>query len=66
MGAAPGERREAFLRTLATLYVRGAALDWRTLYPRTGNDVELPTYPFQRVRCWLDPAEMRSYRRAPA
>jgi acyl transferase domain-containing protein len=66
LGAAAGERREAFLRTLATLYVRGASIDWRALYPRTGKDVELPTYPFQRVRCWLDPTEMRSYRRPGA
>jgi acyl transferase domain-containing protein len=65
LGTAAGGRREAFLRTLATLYVRGAALDWRALYPRTGRDIELPTYPFQRVRCWLDAAQMRSYRRAP-
>jgi acyl transferase domain-containing protein len=62
-GGAAGERRVAFLRTLATLYARGAALDWRALYPRAGVLLELPTYPFQRVRCWPDPAQIRSYRR---
>jgi acyl transferase domain-containing protein len=65
LGAAAAGRRDAFLRTLATLYVRGAALDWRALYPRTGADIEPPTYPFQRIRCWLDPTQVRSYRRGP-
>jgi acyl transferase domain-containing protein len=63
LGAGKGGRREAFLRTLATLYVQGASLDWRALYPRTGAGIELPSYPFQRIRCWPDPTQIRSYRR---
>ncbi|HYV84962.1 MAG TPA: hypothetical protein VFB49_03540, partial [Patescibacteria group bacterium] len=63
LGAAASERREAFLRTLASLYVRGASLDWKALYSRTGSGLELPTYPFQRVRCWPDPTQIRFDRR---
>jgi acyl transferase domain-containing protein len=65
LGAGAAGRREALLRTLATLYIRGASLDWRALYPRTGTDIEPPTYPFQRTRCWPDATQIRSYGREP-
>lgn len=42
------------LESLATLYTRGAAIDWRAFdesYQRT--KVALPRYPFQRQRYWL-------------
>ncbi|MEO5346140.1 MAG: amino acid adenylation domain-containing protein [Magnetococcus sp. YQC-9] len=42
------------LRSLATLYTRGAQIDWNGLYrhhPR--RKVSLPTYPFQRTACWF-------------
>ncbi|MFI0857642.1 type I polyketide synthase, partial [Streptomyces sp. NPDC021098] len=54
-----GGRAEAETLTaaLATLHVRGAALDWEELFAGTGaHRVELPTYPFQRRRYWLDGA----------
>jgi len=56
---------ERKLDTLAKLWVNGAALDWHFLYdagrPRC---LELPTYPFETRRCWLNvttttPAEPR-------
>lgn len=40
---------------LAQRYVSGAEIDWRAVHP--GADryvVDLPRYPFQRVRYWLD------------
>jgi len=43
------------LDSLATLYVRGAEVDWAGFdrgYPR--RRVTLPTYPFQRRRYWID------------
>jgi acyl transferase domain-containing protein/acyl-CoA synthetase (AMP-forming)/AMP-acid ligase II/acyl carrier protein len=43
------------LESLASLYVRGAAVDWSGFdrdYER--RRVHLPTYPFQRRRCWIE------------
>ncbi|MGH3417063.1 MAG: phosphopantetheine-binding protein, partial [Actinocrinis sp.] len=62
--AAPGDESESadvwVLTTLARLWQTGAAIDWPALYgsdSRYAGDarrVELPTYPFQRRRYWLD------------
>ncbi|MDX3192683.1 beta-ketoacyl synthase N-terminal-like domain-containing protein [Streptomyces sp. MN03-5084-2B] len=43
-------------RGLAEAWVGGEPVDWVARY--TGHEpgrVPLPTYPFQRVRCWIDP-----------
>ncbi|MGW5724146.1 type I polyketide synthase [Amycolatopsis sp. NPDC003865] len=45
-----------FLTSLAELWTRGAVVDWATLFPGA-RPVELPTYPFQRERYWLTPAQ---------
>ncbi|MFJ8649770.1 type I polyketide synthase [Streptomyces sp. NPDC093546] len=45
-----------FLRSLARLYVGGAAVDWRPVFPRDAAVVGLPTYAFQRRRCWVGEA----------
>ncbi|WP_437923086.1 SDR family NAD(P)-dependent oxidoreductase [Sorangium sp. So ce291] len=40
----------------ARRWVAGAAIDWEALYPlRDARRIPLPTYPFDRRRCWLDP-----------
>jgi myxalamid-type polyketide synthase MxaB len=52
---------QQMLRSLARLYVHGVKVDWVGFeqdYPR--QRVELPTYPFQRQRYWLEPATRRS------
>ena len=51
-----GERQE-ILSSLATLYVRGAEIDWQGV-ERTGSRrrTALPTYPFQRERYWTNRA----------
>jgi myxalamid-type polyketide synthase MxaE and MxaD len=55
----PSMRREAdegvVLRSgLGALYADGFAVDWRRLYPDASAPVELPVYPWQRERFWLD------------
>src|SRR5260370_10684649 len=54
------------LESLGQMYLAGAAADWAGLdrdYPR--RKVWLPTYPFQRERCWVT-AKSRSRAEAPA
>jgi acyl transferase domain-containing protein len=43
------------LESLASLYARGASIDWRGFdSDYTRRRVYLPTYPFQRRRCWIE------------
>ncbi|WP_437578938.1 type I polyketide synthase [Sorangium sp. So ce887] len=43
------------LTSLGELYARGARVDWSAIYrDRGGARVDLPTYPFQRRRYWVD------------
>src|SRR5947208_16377895 len=51
---------ETLLETLSALYVRGVPVNWHGFdadYAR--RKVALPTYPFQRHRCWLDASASR-------
>ncbi|MCR6488424.1 SDR family NAD(P)-dependent oxidoreductase [Amycolatopsis sp. OK19-0408] len=46
---------ERFRTSLAEGYVRGLAVDWpAVLGGGPGRPVDLPTYPFQHTRFWLD------------
>ncbi|KAB7838345.1 acyltransferase domain-containing protein, partial [Streptomyces mobaraensis] len=48
------EESEA-LTALAHLWTHGHPIDWQTLHPATStSQVDLPTYPFQRRRYWID------------
>ncbi|MFD5320712.1 type I polyketide synthase [Streptomyces sp. NPDC127098] len=57
---APALRRDSdeartLLSALATAFTGGAAVDWPAYYAEHGGRlVDLPTYPFQRRRFWLD------------
>ncbi|MEU9992384.1 type I polyketide synthase [Streptomyces sp. NPDC048045] len=44
---------DRFLLSAAEAYVEGLPFDWRAVVP-AGRPVDLPTYPFQRKRYWLD------------
>ena len=44
------------LASLALLYVHGAVVDWNAFdEPYQPLKLPLPTYPFERERCWEDP-----------
>ncbi|GHB61361.1 hypothetical protein GCM10010306_063810 [Streptomyces umbrinus] len=43
-----------FLLSLGQACVHGVTPDWQASFPGTARVVELPTYPFQHRRYWLD------------
>jgi acyl transferase domain-containing protein/acyl carrier protein len=47
--------RGAWLEAVGTLYTRGVRVDWPGLDAgRRPRSLPLPTYPFERERCWFD------------
>ncbi|MFI9389227.1 beta-ketoacyl synthase N-terminal-like domain-containing protein, partial [Kutzneria sp. NPDC052558] len=56
----PTQRRKrpetaSMRQALATAHVHGLSLDWATVFPGPHQvTADLPTYPFQRQRYWLD------------
>ncbi|MFN8488411.1 MAG: amino acid adenylation domain-containing protein [Caldilineaceae bacterium] len=40
--------------SLAALYMNGFEIDWARVYRVVAQRLSLPTYPFQRQRCWVD------------
>ena len=46
------------LTAIASLWTRGAAIDWRRVMPWSAPHVQLPFYPWQRERYWCDAAEL--------
>ena len=48
------EERAVMLGSLGVLYTLGHPIDWRKLYPAGGRCVQLPSYPWQRERFWLE------------
>ena len=64
--AGPGADYASVLEVVAQLYARGIDIDWEAFErPFAGRKLSLPTYPFQRRRCWLDPPRSEA-RVAPA
>jgi myxalamid-type polyketide synthase MxaC len=46
--------RKQMLGTVGALHVHGCSVDWKQFYPDGGRVVELPTYPWQHKRYWLE------------
>ncbi len=47
----------ALFNAVGTLWTRGVDVQWQQVYgQRQCRRVELPTYPFERRRCWVEPA----------
>ncbi|PYS24486.1 MAG: beta-ketoacyl synthase [Acidobacteria bacterium] len=49
------DERAVMLGGLGALYARGYAVDWNRQYATRGRCVQLPSYPWQHERCWLEP-----------
>jgi acyl transferase domain-containing protein len=50
-----GEDRPRLLRAVGALWLAGVVLDWAALHAGDARRrVELPTYPFQRTRHWIE------------
>jgi acyl transferase domain-containing protein/NADPH:quinone reductase-like Zn-dependent oxidoreductase/NADP-dependent 3-hydroxy acid dehydrogenase YdfG/acyl carrier protein len=49
----PGAATATF-ETLAQLYTHGCAVQWDRVFTEVHPVVPVPTYPFQRRRCWVD------------
>ncbi|HEX6344389.1 SDR family NAD(P)-dependent oxidoreductase [Umezawaea sp.] len=45
-----------FLTAVGRLHVHGVAVDWAPFFDGVTGRVDLPTYPFQGERLWLEPA----------
>ncbi|AOS63981.1 type I polyketide synthase [Actinoalloteichus hymeniacidonis] len=52
--------RESLLAGLATVHVCCARVDWSPVFPTRVPPLELPTYPFQRQRFWLNAEDGRA------
>ncbi|XXX73393.1 SDR family NAD(P)-dependent oxidoreductase [Sorangium sp. So ce134] len=48
------EQRRTLLSGLSALYTAGCPVEWKGLYPSAGRCVPLPSYPWQRTRCWIE------------
>jgi len=49
-----------FAHAIATLYTLGHTIDWSGSEAFEGCRVHLPTYPWQRQRCWIEPDARRA------
>ncbi len=50
----------ALLTTVAGLWAAGCPIDWRRVMAAGGRTVQLPLYPWQRERHWVEDAEIQS------
>lgn len=51
----PLKLQEYTAEQLAILYVRGGSVDWSSWYSGVPHQrISIPTYPFERKRCWVD------------
>jgi len=53
---------EALLEAVGGYYVRGGQVKWSGVFGKEWRRVELPTYPWQRKRYWMEEGEKESTR----
>ena len=49
------EERKVLAGSVGALYTLGYPIEWNRIYPKPGRSVQLPSYPWQREHCWMDP-----------
>ncbi len=49
------EEAKVLAGSVGALYSLGYPIDWSRIYPKPGRSVQLPLYPWDRERCWMDP-----------
>ncbi len=51
---------DQMLEAVSSLFVSGVAVDWKAFEKDSParRRVSIPTYPFQRKRCWIKPSEL--------
>ena len=59
------EERTVMLESLCDLYALGCTVNWNALYSEECQCVQLPTYPWQRERLWLDWLDVKTISTAP-
>lgn len=59
------EERTVMLESLSALYTLGCKVNWDALYSNECQCVQLPTYPWQRERLWLDWLDVKTVSTAP-
>jgi acyl transferase domain-containing protein/acyl carrier protein len=48
-------------RTLGKLWIAGVSIDWQSFSAHEHRQrVPLPTYPFERIRYWIDPSSLQA------
>lgn len=52
--------REVLFHSLGALYLDGAMIDWKNLYPKGGQYVALPPLIWQRQPYWIEPRSSRA------
>jgi acyl transferase domain-containing protein/fermentation-respiration switch protein FrsA (DUF1100 family) len=55
-------QRQQLLETLGALYAAGAEPDWALVFPGPRDHLDLPRYPWQRDRHWIESAASRHAR----
>ena len=55
------DEHTVMLRSLGALYSSGYPVDWSQVYSDRGACVRLPSYPWQRQRCWMEPGADSKY-----
>ena len=60
------EPLHAQLEAIATLYMHGYTINWSLFYPVKGRCIPLPSYPWQRLRFWIESASTAHTDTTPA